>query len=55
VLDLSNVSTAYHTKQGQYLKRIGKMYIIQEINEIIGNNTEIDSDVIVLGFSNHGN
>lgn len=38
MLSLSHVSMAYHTKQGQHLNRIGKVYIIQDINKIRGNN-----------------
>jgi hypothetical protein len=48
VLDLSNVSKAYHTRHGQHLNRIGKEYISQEISKIIGNNKKIDTDVIAL-------
>lgn len=36
--ELSHVSMAYHTKQGQHLNRTGKKYIIQDINKIRGNN-----------------
>jgi hypothetical protein len=55
VLDLSNVSRAHHTRHGQHLNRVGKEYVTQEISKIIGDNREINSDVVALGFSNQGN
>jgi hypothetical protein len=37
VLDISNISRACNTKQGEDLHRIGKVYISQEISKIICN------------------
>jgi lysophospholipase L1-like esterase len=36
VLDISNISRAYHTRHGQHLNKKGKEHIYQEINKIIG-------------------
>jgi hypothetical protein len=36
VLEISNISRAYHTRQGQHLNKKGKEYISQEINKVIG-------------------
>jgi hypothetical protein len=55
VLDISNISRACHTRHGQHLNRIGKEYIAQEINKIIGNNRRNHSNVIALGDTNQGN
>lgn len=33
-----------------HVDRIGKEYITQEISKIIGNNKQVNSNVIILGF-----
>jgi hypothetical protein len=55
MLDISNISRAYHTRHGQHLNRAGKEYVSQEISKIIGNNRKNWSNAIVLGDSNQGN
>jgi GTPase SAR1 family protein len=36
VLDISNISRAWHTRHGQHLNKIGKEHISEEISKIIG-------------------
>jgi hypothetical protein len=55
ILDISNISSACHTRHGQRLNRIGKEYVSQEISKIIGNIRKKHPNAIALGDSNQGN
>jgi hypothetical protein len=45
VLDISNISAAYHTRHGPHLNKMGKEHILQEISKIMGKTEKKNTQI----------